>query len=360
MAHTQDVIFTEQGLDNFIQLIKQNPQMVYKVRAATDEEILNNNYVLCQYDSSLNIDYYLKTQLGFSLITNFDDFDETSVVYRKLNLNEGYIPGKGITIIQANGDKASVPVGSDVKVPNFQEVEANIDIPNGTISFIVDESIITIPIKGIIKNWDGDAASLTEDRQIPSKEAVTNYVNTYVKEFKNYIPGVYTTMDADDNAPIWKVQKTATDATEVSLKAVKVYGAVFNDYAEYRTTITADPGRVVVENGDGSLSLATKRLQLGTNIVSDTYGFAIGKTANAQTPIAVCGRVLAYPYEELKLFTPGAAVCSGPNGTVSVMTREEIREWPDAIIGYVSEIPTYEYWGTDNIKVDGRLWIKLA
>jgi hypothetical protein len=70
--------------------------------------------------------------------------------------------------------------------------------------------------------------------------------------------------------------------------------------------------------------------------------------------------VLAYPNEELELFTPGAAVCSGPNGTVSLMTREEIREWPDAIIGYVSEVPTYEYWGTDNIKVDGRVWIKVA
>ena len=41
------------------------------------------------------------------------------------------------------------------------------------------------------------------------------------------------------------------------------------------------------------------------------------------------------------------------------MTRKEIKEWPDAIIGYVSEIPYYDTWGTDNIKVNNRIWIKI-
>ncbi len=41
------------------------------------------------------------------------------------------------------------------------------------------------------------------------------------------------------------------------------------------------------------------------------------------------------------------------------MHREEIRNWPDAIVGTVSEIPKYETWGSDNIKVDGRIWIKV-
>jgi hypothetical protein len=100
-------------------------------------------------------------------------------------------------------------------------------------------------------------------------------------------------------------------------------------------------------------------LQLGANIVSDTYGFAIGETNDATCPIAVCGRVLAHPLESKEIYHPGAAVCSGPEGTISLMTREEIREWPDAIIGYVSEVPTYDTWGTDNISVNGRIWIKI-
>ena len=39
------------------------------------------------------------------------------------------------------------------------------------------------------------------------------------------------------------------------------------------------------------------------------------------------------------------------------MTREEIKEYPDRIIGVVSEIPNYEKW--NGIKVNNRIWIKV-
>lgn len=152
---------------------------------------------------------------------------------------------------------------------------------------------------------------------------------------------------------------TTKDGDNGVLVATKVRGAVFNDYAEYRESLIKEPGRCVIETGYGDLELSTKRLQLGGNIISDTFGFSIGETDKAETPIAVCGRVLAYPYENRYKFTAGAAVCSGPNGTVSLMTREEIKEWPDAIIGYVSEIPEYKEWGTDKIQVNNRIWIKI-
>ena len=152
---------------------------------------------------------------------------------------------------------------------------------------------------------------------------------------------------------------TTKDGDNGVLVATKVRGAVFNDYAEYRESLVKEPGRCVIETGYGDLELSTKRLQLGGNIISDTFGFSIGETNKAETPIAVCGRVLAYPYEDRYKFTAGAAVCSGPNGTVSLMTREEIKEWPDAIIGYVSEIPEYKEWGTDKIQVNNRIWIKI-
>ena len=41
------------------------------------------------------------------------------------------------------------------------------------------------------------------------------------------------------------------------------------------------------------------------------------------------------------------------------MTREEIKEYPDRIVGIVSEIPDYEIWGTGNVEVTGRIWIKI-
>ena len=139
----------------------------------------------------------------------------------------------------------------------------------------------------------------------------------------------------------------------------QVYGAVYNDYAEYRQSKELTPGRCVTETLSGELVLSTSRLQPGGNIISDTYGFAIGETDKSQTPIAVCGRVLAFPFEDKIIYEPGDAVCTGPNGTVSKMSREEIREYPERIVGTVSEIPEYEEWVTEKVKVNGRIWIKV-
>ena len=139
----------------------------------------------------------------------------------------------------------------------------------------------------------------------------------------------------------------------------KVWGAVWNDYAEFRQAETIEPGRVVVEHRSGEMKLSTERLQPGANIISDTYGFTIGETDKCKTPIAVAGRVLVYPNESIETYELGDAVCSGPNGTVSKMTREEIWKYPERIIGTISEIPTYDTWGSGNVKINGRIWIKV-
>lgn len=139
----------------------------------------------------------------------------------------------------------------------------------------------------------------------------------------------------------------------------KVHGAIWNDFAEYRKSDETQAGYVICECGDGSLIRSSKRLQPGAEIISDTFGFAIGETDECKTPVAVAGRVLAYPYEDWWTFEPGEPVCAGPNGTVSKMTRREVRKYPDRIIGIVSELPTYEYWGVNRIPVNGRIWIKV-
>lgn len=132
-------------------------------------------------------------------------------------------------------------------------------------------------------------------------------------------------------------------------------GAAWNDFAEFRKC-NATVGTVVCETGDGSLEPSTKRLQAGASIISDTFGMAIGPQDEGYSPIAVAGRVLVYT-DDSEL-TPGAAVCAAPGGVVSAMTREEIKEYPDRIIGYVSEIPTYETWN-DRVQVCNRIWIKI-
>ena len=64
-------------------------------------------------------------------------------------------------------------------------------------------------------------------------------------------------------------------------------------------------------------------------------------------------------YENRNKFQIGDAVCSAPNGTVSIMSRREIKKYPDRIIGYVSSIPNYAQWGSKNIVINDRIWIKL-
>lgn len=136
-------------------------------------------------------------------------------------------------------------------------------------------------------------------------------------------------------------------------------GAAWNDYAESREYVYKEydksklVGKVVCEYGDGRLSLSTEKLQPCAYIVSDTHGMTIG-TGNIQ--IAVSGKVLTHVKnkDELKI---GDCVTSGKDGIAEKMTRREIKNYPDRIIGTVVEIPTNDFW--KNIHVDGRVWVKL-
>lgn len=155
------------------------------------------------------------------------------------------------------------------------------------------------------------------------------------------------------------LRQMTSGSTTYGLEAYKVYNAVFNDYAEYRTTVDLIPGCVVIDQDDGSLACSSARLQPGAQVISDTFGHCMGETDTAKTPVAVAGRVLVYPYQNRNNYHAGMAVCSAPGGTVDIMTREEIRDYPDCIVGIVSEIPEYEEWGSDNVKVNGRIWIRV-
>lgn len=147
------------------------------------------------------------------------------------------------------------------------------------------------------------------------------------------------------------------------LYTTRTYNAVWNDYAECRNVETEEPGYCVTETSNGCMIKTTKRLQAGCKITSDTYGVCMGQTSTAKTPIAVSGRVLVYPYRSSAEYKLGAAVCSAPNGTVDIMTRDEIMMYPERIVGTVSEIPTYDIWhggggdGDTVIPVNGRIWI---
>lgn len=185
------------------------------------------------------------------------------------------------------------------------------------------------------------------------------YVNTTSADTNYYILGATGT----GNQSVYRALNSSGTAntTGVYFNGVTgvLFGAAWNDYAEFRQSNELEAGRVVCETGKGDLILSTERLQPGAEIISDTFGFAIGETDKCKTPIAASGRVLAYTFENRYEFKAGDAVCAAPGGTVSKMTRDEIISYPDRIIGTVSEIPEYATWGQNNIKVNDRIWIRI-
>ena len=324
------------------------------------DTVINNLYAILNKGESLNREYTLSSKID--------------------NINSLLESWRPFYSSQVYSHYTCIAVGSDIKFPNNKTNENKTPMAgesiDGTITVLLDDQFYHYPQ---INNLADNITTNTRNTQVLTVGGLAslfggsgnltdrNVGNTYIP--MHISKGVFTPCDGVVSGNYITTQKGGTaywdivkyngySAVQVGLQAKKLFGAVYNDYAEYRSA-EANPGRCIIENGDGTLSLSSGRLQLGANIVSDTYGFAIGETSEATCPVAVCGRVLAYPLESKEFYHPGAAVCSGPEGTVSLMTREEIREWPDAIIGYVSEVPTYDTWGSDNVPVNGRIWIKI-
>ena len=240
---------------------------------------------------------------------------------------------------------------SQVGAPTIAEMNAAIAaIPtpdvSGQIGTHNSASNAHSDIRTLISNITGGTTTVSK------ATTATNATNIYssASTAKAYVLGT-TTASSANHATVYNASVYTSGSV--------LYGAAWNDYAEYRIADCNEPGRVICENGDDTLSIATERLQPGANVISDTFGFAIGETEEAKTPIAVSGRVLVYTYEDRNEFKAGDAVCAAPNGTVSKMTREEIREYPERIVGVVSAIPNYNTWGAGNVPVNNRIWIKV-
>lgn len=283
----------------------------------------------------------------------------------KINGADGTVHWYYLGNLVSNGDNSEVIIdiytGNGYNGTGKQNTHISIFVKDGWQS--TRAAANSFGISYLVDHSDVNATAI----KVKGMASAHNVIDLYVYLPWGYSDGYYS-IKGYYSAWTHKGIRSTTEPTsgEVqncvfgAFRAGQVYGAVWNDYAEYRQTKKyVQPGYCVIETGKGDLIKSSERLQPGANIVSDTFGFAIGETEQTKTPLAVSGRVLAYPYEDRDSYQAGDPVCSGPNGTISKMTREEVREYPERIIGTVSEIPSYEIWGTGNVKVNNRIWIKV-
>lgn len=231
----------------------------------------------------------------------------------------------------------------------------------GTLTINDTENILYAPIASdrVAKAGDTMTGNLTTPAVLVPKSGDSS---VWMKVFYN-ADNTRGLWDSASQKSIVRTNDGVTCTCDMNFIAPSVEGAVFNDYAEYRALKdpieSYEPGYCMTCNRDGKLFRTSSRMQHCEGIISDTFGFSIGRTDEATVPLAVAGRVLVYTSEDLSTYYTGQAVCASKGGRVSKMTDSEIAQNPDRIVGIVSEVPTYETWGTNNVKVNGRIWITV-
>ena len=231
----------------------------------------------------------------------------------------------------------------------------------GTLTINDTENILYAPVASdrVAKAGDTMTGDLTTPAVLVSKSGDSS---VWMKVFYN-ADNTRGLWDSASQKSIVRTNDGVTCTCDMNFIAPSVEGAVFNDYAEYRALKdpieSYEPGYCMTCNRDGKLLRTSSRMQHCEGITSDTFGFSIGRTDEATVPLAVAGRVLVYTSEDPSTYYTGQAACASKGGRVSKMTDSEIAQNPDRIVGIVSEVPTYETWGTNNVKVNGRIWITV-
>lgn len=231
----------------------------------------------------------------------------------------------------------------------------------GKLTINNTENILYAPVASdrVAKAGDTMTGDLTTPAVFVSKSGDSS---VWMKVFYN-ADNTRGLWDGASQKSIVSTNDGVTCTCDMNFIAPSVEGAVFNDYAEYRALKdpieSYEPGYCMTCNRDGKLFRTSSRMQHCEGITSDTFGFSIGRTDEATVPLAVAGRVLVYTSEDPSTYYTGQAVCASKGGRVSKMTDSEIAQNPDRIVGIVSEVPTYETWGTNNVKVNGRIWITV-
>lgn len=112
------------------------------------------------------------------------------------------------------------------------------------------------------------ACSYTIKTSVPANAVFTDTAsaaNDILKGSNSGTQITYTPYTAKQSGLSFYTGTTVPDGTTTLnlngyFRATRVYNAVFNDYAECRTTIDLTPGHVVIDQDDGSLACSATRL----------------------------------------------------------------------------------------------------
>lgn len=238
---------------------------------------------------------------------------------------------KDYLVIGPNGPSTSVENSIFFRGLSKQDAERSVTYDNNNV-------LISAPSADTNPYLKVGAVSTVNIDEVPSTEEN----NRYYIVCKND-PGVLYTFKLND------------DGIYIDGRGV-MHGAAWNDYAEARTCNECETphqldGYVVCESGDGTVKLSTKRLQPCAYVVSDTYGSTIG---SGNINVGIAGKALVYTDDDVEI---GDCLAAGENGKAVKMTRQEIINYPDRILGIVIEIPTQDTY--NDIKINGRIWVKL-
>lgn len=290
--------------------------------------------------------------------------------------NEGKIYNNGILNLSSEENIINfTQLQLDEATQKYQLVSYQLEIPAavswtstltsgeqiGKLTINNTENILYAPVASdrVAKAGDTMTGDLTTPAVLVSKSGDSS---VWMKVFYN-ADNTRGLWDSASQKSIVRTSDGVTCTCDMNFIAPSVEGAVYNDYAEYRALKdpieSYEPGYCMTCNRDGKLFRTSSRMQHCEGITSDTFGFSIGRTDEATVPLAVAGRVLVYTSEDPSTYYTGQAVCASKGGRVSKMTDSEIAQNPDRIVGIVSEVPTYETWGTNNVKVNGRIWITV-
>ena len=146
------------------------------------------------------------------------------------------------------------------------------------------------------------------------------------------------------------------------LYASKSHNAVWNDFADLidvNRDLNLTYGCCYCFDGV-SYHKSSKYLDDGIiGIHSDTAGIFVGhKEGTTQMAVSVAGFVLAYVD---KVYPPGTPLTCTKDGYLTEMLREDVRNFPEKLIGTFWRMEEGQVWGPygKEIDVDGRHWVKI-